>query len=103
LRSYYNINDNSMRLYSKDYDTDTMYNKLNGDVYSYKDYYAMIRIPNELFNVKMVIYEPIYMSNSYDFSWYWSKKKWIDVAEIKIKEYVYYLGGNYNSDNSMCL
>lgn len=100
---YYKINDNVVRFYSKDYNTGIRYNKLNGNVYSYIDYYAMIRIPSELFNVKTVIYEPIYISNSNDFNWYWNKKKWIDVTEIKIEEYVNYLGGNYISDNSMCL
>ena len=63
----------------------------------------VIRIPKELFNVKTVIYEPIYMSNTNDFNWYWNKKKWIDVTEIKIEEYVNYLGYTYNSDNSSCI
>ena len=102
-KNYYGINDNAFRLYSRDYNTGNIYNKLNGDKYSYIDYYAIIRIPNELFNVKSVIYEPIYISNSNDFSWYWVNKKWIDITEIKIKEYVNYLGGVYNSDNSKCL
>ena len=57
----------------------------------------------ELFNVKTTIYEPIYISNSSDFNWYWTNKKWIEVDEIKIEEYVNYLGGTYNPDNSMCL
>lgn len=100
---YYNINDNAIRLYSRDYDTDNIYNKLNGEVYSYLDYYAVIRIPNQLFNVKTVIYEPIYMSNSNDFSWYYTNKNWIEITEMKIEEYVNYLGGEYNKDNSMCL
>ena len=43
------------------------------------------------------------MSNSNDFSWYYTSKKWISVSEIKIQEYVKYLGGTYNEDNSMCL
>lgn len=102
-KSYYSIDDDILRLYSRDYDTGNSYNKLGGRVYSYMDYYAVIRIPNELFNVKTVIYEPIYMSNSKDFNWYYTNKNWIDVTEIKIEEYVNYLGGKYNSDNSMCL
>lgn len=102
-KSYYDINDNSLRLYSRDYVTGNIYNKLNGNIYSYMDYYAVIRIPNELFNVKTVIYEPIYMSNSNDFSWYWINKNWIEVSEIKIEEYVNYLGGEYIRDNSKCL
>ena len=100
---YYNINDNALRLYSRDSNTGNSYDKLDGKVYNYVDYYAMIRIPKELFNVKTVIYEPIYMSNINDFNWYWNKKKWIDVTEIKIEEYVKYLGFTYNSDNSSCI
>lgn len=102
-KNYYGINDNSLRLYSRDYNTGNIYSKLNGNIYSYMDYYAIIRIPNQLFNVKTVIYEPIYMSNSNDFSWYWINKNWIEVTEIKIEEYVNYLGGEYIRDNSMCL
>ena len=63
----------------------------------------MIRIPMQLFNVKTTIFEPMYMSNSNDFSWYYTNKKWIDVTEIKIMEYVNYLGYTYNSDNSYCI
>ncbi|MBQ2873603.1 MAG: DUF5011 domain-containing protein [Bacilli bacterium] len=102
-KKYYNIGNSSTRLYSRDYNSGSIFNKLNGNIYSNTDYYAIIRIPMELFNVKTVIYEPIYISNSNDFSWYWLNKKWVDVTEIKIKEYVNYLGGTYNSDNSMCL
>lgn len=102
-KKYYNINDNTLRLYSRDYNTGNSYNKLNGNVYSYMDYYAVIRIPDELFNVKTVIYEPIYMSNSNDFNWYWTNNNWIEVTEIKIEEYINYLGGTYNKDNSKCL
>jgi len=43
------------------------------------------------------------MSNSNDYNWYVSSDNWIDIAEIKIKEYVNYLGGNYIKDNSECL
>lgn len=103
FKEYYGIKDDKIRLYSRDYNTDKVYDKLNGEVYDYMDYYAMIRIPKELYNVNITIYEPIYMSNSNDFNWYYTNKKWIDVTEIKIMEYVNYLGGTYNSDNSMCL
>lgn len=102
-KKYYKINDNTVRLYSRDYDSGSIFNKLYGNVYDKDDYYAIIRIPKELFNVKMTIYEPIYMSNSSDFNWYWINKKWVDVTEIKIKEYVNYLGGTYIEDNSMCI
>ena len=103
FKEFYGINDDAIRLYSRDYNTDKVYDKLDGQVYDYMDYYAMIRIPKELYNVNTTIYEPIYMSNSNDFSWYYTNKKWIDVTEIKIMEYVNYIGGKYNKDNSMCL
>lgn len=102
-KNYYGIEDDLLRLYSRDYNTGNSYNKLYGRVYSYMDYYAVIRIPNELFNVKTVIYEPIYMSNTKDFDWYYINKRWIEITEIKIEEYINYLGGKYNKDNSMCL
>ena len=100
---FYGINDNKIRMYSKNYDTDQVYNKSNGEVYTYKNYYSVIRIPYELFNVKNVIYEPIYMTNSNDFNWYYASGNWIKIAEMKIEEYVKYMGGVYNSDNKSCL
>lgn len=100
---YYGIDDDKTRIYSRDYDSGRVYNKIDGTIYNYMDYYAMIRIPRQLFNVKTIIFEPMYVSNSSDFSWYWTNKKWIDVSEIKIEEYVNYVGGTYNPDNSMCL
>lgn len=102
-KKYYNINDDLLRLYSRDYNTGTSYNKLDGNIYPYMDYYAVIRIPDELFNVKTIIFEPMYLSNYNDFNWYWNNRNWINTTEIKIKEYVNYLGGKYISDNSMCL
>lgn len=102
-KTFYGIDDDKVRIYSRDYNTDRIYNKIDGNVYSYMDYYAVIRIPNQLFNVKTIIFEPMYMSNSNDFSWYYTSKKWISVTEIKIQEYVNYLGGTYIEDNSKCL
>ena len=100
---YYKINDSYYRIYSKNYDTSQMYNKANGEVYGYKNYYSVIRIPYELYNVKMVIYEPIYLSNANDYNWYYASGNWVKVSELKIQEYVKYMGGNYIPDNSMCL
>lgn len=102
-KKLYALNDYNIRLYTRDYNTSIAYNKLYGNIYSIIDFYAIIRIPDELFNVKNIIYEPIYISNTNDFNWYWNNKKWIDVSELKIEEYVNYIGGNYNKDNSMCL
>ncbi len=99
---YYDI-EPSRRIYSRDLATGSILDKTNDQVYSYQNYYAMIRIPRELFNVFVTIYEPIYISNTRDFNWYWIKKKVIDVTEIKIETYVNYLGGKYDKDNSSCV
>lgn len=103
FRKFYGINDNKIRVYSKDYFTDQIFDKENGQVYSNKNYYAVLRIPYELFNVKNVIYEPIYMTNANDFNWYYASNNWIKISELKIKEYVTSIGGTYKSDNSMCM
>ena len=103
FRKFYGINDNAIRVYSKDYYNDQIFDKENGQVYSNKNYYSVLRIPYELFNVKNVIYEPIYMTNANDFNWYYASNNWIKVSELKIKEYVNAIGGTYKSDNSMCV
>ena len=100
---FYNIHNDRIRMYSKDYYNNQVFNKSNGEVYSNKNFYSVIRIPYELYNVKNVIYEPIFMTNSNDFNWYYSSNNWIKISEIKIKEYVLYMGGTYNSDNKSCL
>ena len=102
-RKFYNTNDSRIRMYSKDYYTDEIFDKANGQVYGNKNYYSILRIPRELFNVKNVIYEPIYMTNPDDFNWYFASNNWIKVSELKIKEYVSSIGGVYKSDNSKCL
>ncbi len=100
---FYGLEEDSIRMYSRDYDSEKVFNKANGEVYSYQNFYSVLRIPYELFNVKNVIFEPIYMTNPSDFNWYYGSNNWIKVSEIKIREYVNYIGGTYKSDNSMCL
>ena len=100
---FYNITDDKIRMYAKDYDTDEIFDKANGQVYTNKNYYSVIRIPYEMFNVKNVIYEPIFMTNPNDFNWYYASGNWIKISEAKIEEYVKYMGGVYNSDNKKCL
>ena len=86
---------NKFQIYSRDYETGDTFNKINAKVYSYRDYYATIRIPLELYNVKTVTYEGCYMSNINDFDWYYNKEGWKIVSEIKIKNYVESLGKTY--------
>ena len=100
---FYKLNNDRIRMYSKDYYTDKIFNKANGQVYTYKNYYSVIRIPYELYNVKNVIYEPIFMTNPSDFNWYYGTDNWVKISEMKIQEYVKYMGGVYNSDNKKCL
>ena len=100
---FYNITDDKIRMYSKEYSTSQVFDKTNGQVYDKENYYSVIRIPYELYNVKNLIYEPMYLSNADDFNWYYANNNWIKVSEIKIEEYVKYMGGVYNSDNKKCL
>ena len=103
FKKFYGIGNDRIRVYSKDYDTDEILDKSNGQVYNNKNYYSVLRIPYEIYNVKNVIYEPIFMTNANDFNWYYASNNWIKVSELKIKEYVTSLGGTYKSDNSKCL
>ena len=102
-KELYKLQDDKIRLYSKDYYTKEIFDKTNGNVYSAKNYYDVIRIPFELFNTKNVIYEPIYITNANNVNWYYYNNNWIKVSELRIEEYVKYLGGTYNSDNKKCL
>ena len=97
------ITENHTRFYARDYDTERIYSKLNGETYTFKDNYAVNRIPLSIFNVKSIIYEGCYMSNKKDFNWYWQEGNWYEVSEAKIETYVTSLGINYNSDNSSCI
>ena len=99
----YEINDDELRMYSRHYDTGETFNKANGEIYDYKNFYSVIRIPYELYNVKNVIYEPIYLSNASDFNWYYASRNFITVSELKIQEYVKYMGGIYKHDNGKCI
>lgn len=101
--SIYTMTDNHLRFYARDYDTEVKYAKLGGQTYTFKDNYAVNRIPYRVSNVKSIIYEGCYMSNDNDFKWYWLDENWYRVSEAKIEVYVKSLGINYNSDNSSCL
>ena len=99
----YNMTENHTRFYARDYDTERIYSKLNGEVYTFKDNYAVNRIPMETANVKAIIYEGCYMSNKEEFKWYWLNDNWYKVSEAKIETYVNALGIDYNSDYSACM
>lgn len=82
------------REYFEPYD---FFPKYENEVYNnIRDYYAVIRIPIERFNTKSVIYEPAYMSNSNNFTWYYTNENWKKMSELKIKYYVESLGKVYD-------
>ena len=99
----FTLNENHLRFYARDYDTEQKYSKLNGEIYTFKDNYAINRIPYQTANVKSIIFEGCYMSNKNDFKWYWTNGNWYKVSEAKIQTYVESLGITYNSDNSSCI
>lgn len=86
---------NRLKMYSRDIEDGSTYDKSKGKIYNYTDYYATIRIPLELFNVKTVTYEGCYMTNNDNFNWYYKSDGWKIMSEIKIKNYVESLGKTY--------
>ena len=101
--SIFDLTENHTRFYARDYDTERIYSKLNGEVYSFKNNYAVNRIPLAISNVKAIIYEGCYMSNKKEFLWYWNDANWYKVSEAKIEIYVTSLGITYNPDNTSCM
>ena len=83
------------RFYTKDYETGTASNKMNGEVYDFDDFYSVLRIPHKLFNVKNVLYEGAYVNNDYDMYWYYDSQNWKKLSEVKIKNYVESIGVEY--------
>lgn len=100
FNSIYPLTESHKRVYTRDYEVGNLYSTLNNEKYNFRNYYATIRIPYELFNVKSVTYEGFYMSNLDDYNWYWKEGNWKKVSEIKIEEYVKSLGGTYNPETS---
>lgn len=88
----YPLKENHIRMYARDYNNDTIYNKINGQIYSIKNYYAVNRIPYKSYFTKVPIYEGAFMSNQSDFEWYYQNKNYKKLSEIKIKSYVESLG-----------
>lgn len=99
----FDLTENHTRFYARDYDTERIYSKLNGEVYSFKNNYAVNRIPLAIANVKAIIYEGCYMSNKKEFLWYWNDANWYQISEAKIETYVTSLGIAYNPDNTSCM
>lgn len=85
--------DKRTRIYGRNYDTDAILPKDKGQVYNIKNYYAVQRIPFELYGILTTTYEGCYLSNLDDYKWY--IKNWKTLSEIKIKNYVESLGVEY--------
>lgn len=84
-----------IRIYTRNYNTGSILTKEEDKKYDFTDYYAVIRIPYQLFNVKNVLYEGSYLSNALDFDWYYTDKNWKQMSEEKIKTYVEKFGKKY--------
>ena len=91
----YNLTENHIRIYTRNYNTGTIFTKENNEEYYFTDYYAVIRLPYQLFNIKNVLYEGSYLSNYNDFDWYYKQNNWKSLSEEKIKTYVTFLGKEY--------
>lgn len=83
------------RFYTRDYETGTSSNKMNGEVYGFEDFYSVIRIPGKLYNVKNVLFEGAYINNNSDMYWYYNSENWKKLSEVKIKHYVESIGVKY--------
>jgi N-acetylmuramoyl-L-alanine amidase len=76
-------------IYARDYETGTLYSKKSGQVYNYKNYYGILRIPSELFNINSItIYESCYLSNIDDYINYWNNENWKKISDIKVQYYI---------------
>ncbi len=91
----YNTLEEHTRVYTRNYNTGTIFSKENNDLYYFTDYYAVLRLPYQLFNVNNVLFEGSYLSNKTDFEWYYTNNNWKKLSEDKIKTYVEALGIEY--------
>ena len=92
---YYGVNEPYARIYTRNYEDTKASSKVNGEVYSFEDYYAVIRIPNRLFGVQNVLYEGAYVNNTNDMYWYYTLENYKMLSEAKIKAYVESIGVEY--------
>lgn len=91
----YKTLENHIRVYTRNYNTGSIFTKENQEQYYFSDYYAVIRLPYQLFNIKNVLFEGSYLSNMNDFNWYYNDNNWKKLSEDKIKVYVESLGVKY--------
>lgn len=94
-RKNYNTLEEHIRIYTRNYNTASIFSKENKEQYYFTDYYAVIRFPYQLFNIRNTLFEGCYLSNSADFNWYYNENNWKKMSEEKIKVYVEKLGKKY--------
>jgi len=87
--SIFNRVANANDIYARDYWTGELSSKKDGQVYNLKNYYGILRIPSELFNVNNItIYESCYLSNTDDYINYWNNENWKIISDIKVEQYI---------------
>ena len=91
----YNTLEEHTRIYTRNYNTNSIFTKEDNNMYYFTDYYAVLRVPYQLFNVNNVLFEGSYLSNSKDFDWYYTNNNLKKLSEDKIKTYVEALGIEY--------
>ena len=82
-------------LFTRSYNTGRRFDRLDGETYDERIWYANMRYPYECFGVVVTTYEGAYINNEYDTSWYVKRGNWKQVSEAKIKAYVEALGKEY--------
>ena len=95
VKNAYPVEEATARAYARNYTGGGIFISSAGQNYDFRNYYCVIRVPYELFNTKVVIYEGAYLSNDSDFNFFWNDGNWKRISEIKIKNYMEELGKEY--------
>ncbi|MEG1309965.1 MAG: DUF5011 domain-containing protein [Bacilli bacterium] len=80
---------NSNGMFTREYYNGQIASKGNGQYYDWTNYYAVLRIPADLFNNNHItIYESCFLSNIDDFINYWQNGNWQKISQIKVNNYI---------------
>ncbi|MEG2564038.1 MAG: N-acetylmuramoyl-L-alanine amidase [Bacilli bacterium] len=94
-KEIYPVREKHIRFYATKAPDGGNYSRLDNQIYTFTDYYSVIRTPYDLFNVKNILYEASYINCKKDYEWYYKKGNWKKLSEVKIKNYVESLGIKY--------
>lgn len=94
-QSVYKLITTPWLLFTRSYNTGSRFDRLDGQVFDERIWYANMRYPYECFGVVVTTYEGAYINNIFDDYWYVRKDNWKAVSEAKIKAYVEALGKEY--------